>query len=226
MAHLPRIGLYPIQRTIKHLHSANPSAIPSAQHAIKAPGGRKSELKITRAKVLDPLPDFKSFDLPLSEKKVFIPSMRLQGTWKDRISRLPLSPSEKNISLLFWGRHGKPVLDELEQKLKFKFNEEVSTFVVEVGNLGWEGCKMTVAGSEDGTQNCVTSTEEIGLLKKDQPAEGVKIMDFAGLSYILQKDGTIKAYEHTYIKPDGIVFSYDSLYDLIHKSIQQLCDSE
>ena len=126
---------------------------------------------------------------------------------------------QENIDIRYWGRHGKAVADELEQKLNFKFNPEVRSFIEEIGNLEFLGYEIIIAGSEDGRCDCVTESEAIELLKDNQSA-GVKIMDFAGLSYILHKDGSIKAYEPHYIQPDGILKSYDSLTSLVEALIE------
>jgi hypothetical protein len=140
---------------------------------------------------------------------------------KQLIERL----QKENIHYHIWGRRGKASVDELEQKLNFKFDPQVSSFNEEIGNLGLTGCNIFIAGSEDGTYSCITETEDVGLLKEQQCPEGIKIMDFAGLSYILYADGSIKAYEHTYIKPDGIVFSYLSFSDFIESEIKGILEN-
>jgi hypothetical protein len=128
----------------------------------------------------------------------------------------------ENIAIHIWGRHGKTVADELENKLNFKFNPETRSFIEEIGNLGFEGYRIIITGDEQGKQNCITASEDVGLLQDNQPAVGVKIMDFAGLSYVLYPDDSIKAYEHTYIEPDGVVFQYDSFNALIEAIIKEL----
>lgn len=127
---------------------------------------------------------------------------------------------KENIEIRYWGRYGKSVLEELERALKFKFNDEIRSFIEEIGNLDMGSCDIVIAGNEKNTYNCVTESKDVELLQEDEPATGVKIMDDAGMSYILHKDGSIKAYEHTYIKPDGIVFSYDSLSHLVETLVR------
>lgn len=128
----------------------------------------------------------------------------------------------KNIAIRIWGRRGKAVADELESKLEFKFRPEVRSFIEEIGNLGFEGYRIIITGDEHGKQNCIIASQDVGLLQNNQPAVGVKIMDFAGLTYVLYLDGSIKAYEHTYIEPDGVAFQYDSLNDLIEAIIKEI----
>jgi hypothetical protein len=140
---------------------------------------------------------------------------------KQLIERL----QKENIHYHIWGKRGKTSIDELEQKLNFKFDPQVSSFIEEIGNLGIPGLQILIAGSEDGTYNCITETEDVGLLKEQQSPEGVKIMDNAGLSYILYADGSIKAYEHDYTKPDGIVFSYLSFSDFIASEIKGILEN-
>lgn len=117
--------------------------------------------------------------------------------------------NEKNIKVRFWGRHGKAAADDLEQKLNFKFPSEVRAFIEEIGNVQFKGNSIILSGDDEGECNCITESNNIGL------SEGVCILDNAGLSYILYRDGSIKAYEPHYIEPDGSVFSFNSFSDLI-----------
>lgn len=127
---------------------------------------------------------------------------------------------KENFYIRYWGSYGPDVVTELERKLQFTFPPDVRSFIQEIGNLELSGYTILITG-KDCNYNCITETEDVGLFQEGKPAHGVKILDNAGLSYILYHDGSVKAYEHSYIQPDGIVFSYDSFNDLIEAFIKR-----
>ncbi|MDX8431194.1 MAG: hypothetical protein SNF33_05255 [Candidatus Algichlamydia australiensis] len=130
--------------------------------------------------------------------------------------------SNKGIEILYWGEYGREALLDLEKELDFKFDKETRSFIEEIGNLVIGGHEIVTTGKAGGLCNCKTESKEIGLLDKKRAEKGIKIMDSSGLSYILYEDGSIKAYEHVYISPDGVVFSYDSLSKLIEEIIEEI----
>ena len=126
----------------------------------------------------------------------------------------------KNIPFNIWGRHGKPVAKELENKLNFEFDQEATTFIEEIGNISIRGRQVLITGNEEKTYNCITETLDAFSINREK-ASGVKIMNFAGLSYILYRDGSIKAYEHAHIEPNEVIESYDSLSSLLSLIIEE-----
>lgn len=133
---------------------------------------------------------------------------------------------KENISIWIWGRFGINVVNELENSLNFKFPAEVRSFIEEIGNVSIGGTEFLFSGAGADCRNCISETEDIGLLKENQPPEGIKIIDNAGVSYILYSDGSIKAYEFHYVQPDGIVFSYDSFSDLMKSTINEILNDD
>ena len=127
---------------------------------------------------------------------------------------------KKRIHFHIWGRHGKSVVKELENTLDFEFDSEAILFIEEIGNISIRGREILISGDEEKTYNCITETKNAFSIKKEKP-DGVKIMDFAGLSYILYRDGSIKAYEHVRIDFNEVIESYDSLSSLIKLIIEE-----
>ncbi len=129
---------------------------------------------------------------------------------------------KEQIYCRIWGKHGKAIADELEQKLEFALGADVRLFVEEIGNLQLAGgYDILIAGSESPDYDCITESEY--LIKEHKLTDGINIMDFAGMSYILHKDHSIKAYDSHYdIEPEGVVFAYASLTDLIQEIIKDI----
>ena len=156
--------------------------------------------------------------IPLGEKEVFINSERLCGVWKDKFSQLPLIPFDTSATL--WGKFGRSAYENLERQLQFKFDSETRSFIEEIGNLTLQGSEILIAGDVNEIYNCVTQSRDLGL--KVCSKNGVKIMDTAGLSYLLYEDGSIKSYETAHFNPEEVIESYDSLFSLIKNLFKEL----
>lgn len=127
---------------------------------------------------------------------------------------------KKNIPFSIWGRHGKFVVKELETKLNFEFDPEAKLFIEKIGNIIIDGQEILISGDDAGIYSCITETLNEPLINAKN-ANCVKIMNFAGLSYILYRDGSIKAYDHAYIDTHELIDSYDSLSNLIKSIIKR-----
>jgi hypothetical protein len=134
---------------------------------------------------------------------------------------------QDNIDVKCWGRHGISVVQELERVFNIKFASDVRSFIEEIGNVDFDkvGYHILISGDLNGSYNCVSESRAMGLLEQQLP-QGVKIMDMAGVSFIINKDGSIAVYEPVYIKPNRILFTFESFSDLIEALIQEIHQDE
>lgn len=156
------------------------------------------------------------------DQEEFIVRMKKEKIWVEK--RLIFPEVKMEVSVTCWGG-GKQAVSELEWKLNFKCDPDTRSFIEEIGNVTINGTSIIITEADPstfGNNYCRDLCKRSDLLRRN-PAKDtvVEIMHFAGLHYVLHKDGSIKAYD--YSSSDQVEEVYTSLAHLVEELIKNNC---
>lgn len=167
-------------------------------------------------------PKTKKRSVSMWDREEFEARLKKEKIWVEK--RLIFPEVKTEVSVTCWG-NGKQAVSELEWRLNFKCDPDTRSFIEEIGNVTINGTSIIFAEaghSKFGNNSYSDLCKRSDLLRKNSVNDSVvQIMYFAGLHYILHKDGSIKAYDCSSSGPVEEV--YTSLAHLVEELIKNNC---
>lgn len=130
----------------------------------------------------------------------------------------------EKLDARFWGMYGEIALEELKKHISFNLNQDVSSFITQIGNASIEDYDLVFMGDPDSQNNCISVSKTAGLSESNNKLNSLIIMDYMSISYVLHADGTIKGYENDVNEAHNEIESYDSFTQFIEELIKLMTE--